>query len=89
MAVLLVQVHLRQVVDEGHRRGVGHVADRQLAGEAVGGGRVVGEVGQVRRHDRAAVGVGVRVAEPHDLDRAGPVAAGSYDVAHVVHMATL
>ena len=33
----------------------------------------MGEVGQVRRDDRAAVGVGVRVAEPHDLDRAGPV----------------
>ena len=67
------QVHLGQVVDERRRGGVGHVADRQLAGEAVGGGRVVREVGQVRRDDRAAVGVGVRVAEPHDLDRAGPV----------------
>ena len=34
---------------------------------------MVGQVGQVRRDDRAAVGVGVRVAEAHDLDRAGPV----------------
>ena len=81
------EIDLREVVDQGGRRVVGHEPDGELAGDALRGRRVVREVAEVRRRDRLPVSSSVRVAEVEDGHRAGPVRVGVVvDVPRLPHV---